>query len=146
MPNDSRFAIDDLEPFPSALQEDLNSTNNSINELKSQLEDKVCGLLDELKVNKEIFDKRIDDVIEQFNNSNKENKNELQNEIEALGKVLENEQNNNKNTFQAFSTTISEFNKTVQEKLDENVNLLVQVLRASGNSRAFDILLIIPVA
>ena len=94
-------------------------------------------MLEELKVNKEIFDKRIDDVIEQFNNSNKENKNELQNDIEALRKVLENEQNNNKNTFQAFSTTISEFNKTVQEKLDENVNLLVQVFRASGNSRAF---------
>ena len=137
MPDYSRFVIDVLEPFPSALQADLNNTNNSINELKSQLEDKVCGLLEELKVNKEIFDKRIDDVIEQFNNSNKENKNELQNDIEALRKVLENEQNNNKNTFQAFSTTISEFNKTVQEKLDENVNLLVQVFRASGNSRAF---------
>ena len=136
MPDYSRFVIDVLEPFPSALQADLNNTNNSINELKSQLEDKVCGLLEELKVNKEIFDKRIDDVIEQFNNSNKENKNELQNDIEALRKVLENEQNNNKNTFQAFSTTISEFNKTVQEKLDENVNLLVQVFRASGNSRA----------
>ena len=136
----NRQQVELFEEKHSKDEEAINETNESVTDLQKQLEEvkqrlttvdtKLETAIQKLEEQGDQNMKEINLNMNTENENNKiikeENKQEIKQDMKNILEVLRDEQTMNQNKFLDVNKIINDFNQIIQEKMEENFNLLIQ--------------------